>query len=224
MSLRAIALLSVMLASLQTTDVRSAPNPFSQSAPNPISQDEGDRNEQALLKAFWPMIKTSAKAVRVYYRARCQKVDNYQIPFPKDIAEGGIAAMEERPGIFSIRIGNVPDELLRTKIPNLVLTPVQQYDAWSAIRAIEGTPEFTSAIRKLRLHRESRVSNQPVQMPMAGLPHLPSTMKNTTVDQALDAVAKTLGVVVVYGYCESPPTFDIDVTGIDGQGMNAVSR
>jgi hypothetical protein len=36
----------------------------------------------------------------------------------------------------------------------------------------------------------------------ARLPHLPASMKDLTMDRALDAVAKTFGGIVIYETCE----------------------
>jgi hypothetical protein len=37
--------------------------------------------------------------------------------------------------------------------------------------------------------------------PREGLPHLPETIQNMTVDQALDVIARTFKGIVIYGEC-----------------------
>ena len=197
-----------------------------------ISRDEGHRNEEAVLRYLRPVLQSSRMAARIFYRADCQADDDYPIPFPKlrlrppgtrtdgvsairDIFRNnkGIWVTNSEPGVVHVRIGNIPETLFRTKISKLVLSPVEQYDVQSAFRAIQNTIEFQQALRILRVRGVSRPYNLPVQSPVEGLPHLPSALTNITVDQALDAVAKTFGVVVVFGFCDSPPTYDLTYTG-----------
>jgi hypothetical protein len=199
-----------------------------------ISQFEGDQNEISALRLVWPVINPSSKGVRVYYRAACQSSASYPIPFPQVITrrsnkgandlsairdifrgDGEVNVTKEEHGIVRIRIGNVPDDILRTRIPLLAFTPLQQYDPTSAIRAVVGASEFEEAMKRMRLQRVSSASNQLVQMPSEGLPHLPPSMRSITVDGALDTIARTFNVAVVYGYCPAPPTFDIRVIGRD---------
>jgi hypothetical protein len=49
--------------------------------------------------------------------------------------------------------------------------------------------------------------------PLPGLPHLPRTIKNVTLDRALDAVAKTFSGIVVFGYCTNTRLYNVDFTG-----------
>ena len=196
-----------------------------------VSKSQGDANKLSALHFIWPVLKSSGAAARVYYSASCQKDDDYPIPFPrlsvqppKDARalhgiehifrkDSSVTLAEKKSGVFDIVIGKVPDELLRTRITKLTLTLASQYDPYTAIRAIETTPEFHSAVTKLKLERVTQVTNMPVRMPAPGLQHLPSSIENVTVDEALDSVAKTFQVVVLYGYCEPPSTFQISIVG-----------
>jgi hypothetical protein len=202
------------------------------SAPNLIPQYEGDQNERSVLALLGPLLRSSGKAARIYYGTDCQPDSNYPIPFPRLAVRpprAGIETLsafqeifrnskkimvtEKKVGVIRISIGHIPHSILRTKISILSLKPTEQYDAQSAIRAIESTIEFREALRKSGLQGVSRVSNQLVQSPADGLPRLPSSMTNVTVDDALDEVATTFKIVVVFGYCSSPPTFELTSAG-----------
>jgi hypothetical protein len=206
--------------------------PFALAAPNVISRSQGDRNEEAVLRYLRPVLQSSRAAGRIYYRADCQADDDYPIPFPQIVLQPprrrmeGVSAIQDifrnskgvgvsntEPGLIRIGIGNFPEALLRTKILNMVLKPEEQYDVQSAFRAIENTTEFQQVLRKLGVRGIPRPYNLPIQSPVEGLPHLPPSLTNITVDRALDGVAKTFGIVVVFGYCDSPPTYDLTYTG-----------
>jgi hypothetical protein len=130
--------------------------------------------------------KTGAAAVREIFK----NVENVTIS-------------EEPPGIIRIWIGKVPTEILRTRISLLTLDRQAQYDPSSAIMAIGSTKEVEAAKTSLGLS-EAPLCNGLVALAENGLPCLPASMKNITVDQALDMIAKTWGGPVVFGVCSSP--------------------
>jgi hypothetical protein len=169
---------------------------------------------------------SSRKAIRLYYQADCQPMKNsvvdYSVPFPffplqsPPADKTGIAAVreifknakdvtisEEPPGIIRIWIGKVPTEILRTRISLLTLDRQAQYDPSSAIGAIESTKEVQAAKTSLGLS-DAPVVGGLVALAENGLPCLPASMKNITVDQALDMIAKTWGGPVVFGICSTP--------------------
>ena len=195
----------------------------------PESPSESVRNERAMLKVLWPALDYGRTVGRIYYRAGCQPDDNVAAAFPlldvrpaskgisglaavRDIFghEKGISVNEADPGIIRIRIGSVPDAVLRVRIANLVLTPVEQYNYWLAIFKIQSTPEVRSAMQELMLRIPVRVVNMIITQPADGLPHLPAMITNVTADQALDLVAKTFRGIVLYQFCAPPDQFEID--------------
>ena len=198
-----------------------------------VSRQQGEQNEATVLRYLRPILQSSGATARIYYRADCQSDPDYPIPFPRltlrqpraryrnasvvgDVFRNNaaIAVTRTERGLFHIRIGKVPEELLQTKISNVSFKTSEQYDIHSAFRVIENTVEFRRKQRQLRVRAISRPYDLPVQAPMEGLPHLPPSLKKVTVDQALDEIAKTFGVVIVFGYCSSPPTYDLTYTGI----------
>lgn len=204
--------------------------------PTPISFEDSLRNEKALLKILWPVLKSSGKAARIYYPAVCPAGDihqvNYLVAFPHIDAQKpsadttGLAAVREmfrnnqyasvaenRSGIISIRIGDVADEILKTKISVLRLEPLSQYNDQLAIGAIIGNRQVQDAMHNLGVSTPIRPMNMIVTEPAEGRVHLPASMSDLTMDQALDEVALTFKGVVLYGTCTRPNAFEITFSG-----------
>jgi len=199
---------------------------------SPIPQSQGEENERKLLKALAPILKSEGKVARIYYQVMCQPDFNYPAPFPSvgirenSAGASGIRAIMRMfendslvsvsvssPEIVRIEIGKISQSLLNTKISVLRLPMPEQYDPVSAIRAIEMTPEIQSAMRKYKSRGSSRVSNQLAPLPAPGAPHMPSLMRNVSMDQALDEVAKTFKGTVIYGSCSPQRMIDITFVG-----------
>ena len=180
-------------------------------------------HEEAVLKYLREVAWSSRKAIRLYYHADCRKTFpvDYSIPLPlftvQPPSEGktGLAAVreifknakdvtiaEEPQGIIRITIGEVPTEILRTKIRDLTLQSQARYDPSLAIGAIASAKEMSAAMTSLGLTLSPNAGGlmAPVEK---GMPCLPSAMRDVTVDQALDVIAKTWGGPVVYATCSA---------------------
>jgi hypothetical protein len=94
-------------------------------------------------------------------------------------------------------------ELLNTKIHVLAFTPSERYNHEEAITAIERTKEVQAKMRALKLEHTPTIFFGRVLEPAAGLPHLPVSLENVTMDQGLDRVAQMFGGLVTYGECVS---------------------
>ena len=198
------------------------------------SREASNRNEDVVLEYLRPVISSSGKAVRIYYRAMCHRTSNSTaeapVPFPlvnvqpppKD--KTGLAAVreifkndqnvtvaEEPEGIIRVWIGKVPTAILETKLSVLALDRLEQYNQRMAINAIKDTKKMQAAMRSLAVLPVSDLGGLVAEASQA-LPHLPATMQDVTVDQALDVIAKTFHHVVVYGACAEP-------TGPDGEKL-----
>lgn len=183
-------------------------------------------HEDTVLGYLRDVAWSSRKAIRLYYQADCQPMKNsvvdYSVPFPffrlqlPSADKTGVEAVreifknakdiriaEEPLGIIRIWVGKVPTEILRTRISLLTLDRQAQYDPSFAIGAIESTKEVETAKTSLGLS-EAPDGGGLVALAENGLPSLPASMKNITVDQALDMIAKTWGGPVVFGACTSP--------------------
>jgi hypothetical protein len=181
------------------------------------------RHEETVLEYLRDVAWSSRKAIRLYYQAKCAPMKgslvDYSVPMPQfrvqppSRGKSGLAAVRdifnhakgvriaEKPeGIIRIWLGEVPTEILRTKIHRLILDRQAQYDPSFAIAAIESTKEMNAAMNSLRLTLSPDVGGS-VAPVWKGLPHLPASVNDVTVDQALDMIAKTWGGPVVYGAC-----------------------
>jgi len=195
----------------------------------------GDRNHVAMLRYLAPALQQAGKVGRVYYTTSCPSDKYFLNPFPKINVQApskdvsGLAAIqeifrgdtsvkiEESPGgIIRIRIGKVPDEILRTTISHISLEPKYQYDDHLAIEAIESSEEVLAARKKLGFHGEEMSHSWLAEEPANGLPHLPDTLTNITLDQALDLVAQTFKGIVEYGICPKQDLYEIYFTGGPG--------
>jgi hypothetical protein len=115
-----------------------------------------------------------------------------------------IAVTRDDRGFVRIRIGTVRGSFLQTRIPMFKLDQREQYDPETALSALEITNEFESAVDKLHLFNMPVLVNGPVADPEPNSPHLPSTMKDVTIDHVLTAIAKTFGGIIAYGECVNP--------------------
>jgi len=183
---------------------------------------ESDANREALLHYLKPILAEAKRATRIYYAGECKREgDYYWVSFPHvnvqppSGSDKGLAAVkgvlrneksvkisEGADGIIRIVIGRPPVALLDTKIPLLNFGPVQQYTEGQALSHIEDSKEVGSALRRLGVSRDG----VPLRMslgvnPDSGAPHLPASMSNLTLDQAIDSVAKTFGNIIFYGAC-----------------------
>jgi len=180
-------------------------------------------NENAVLEYLRPALRSVGGSCRLYYSAPCYAEDGDPLPFPALSVQppakrkNGVSVVREifkndhkvdvatdRSGIITIRIGAPPSELLRTRIPLLTLKPQERYNAIKAIVALTKTKEVEAAERKLGLKEPLVIMGLLEVEPKKGLPHLPSSLRDVTVDQALDVVAKTFKGIVLYGACADP--------------------
>jgi len=178
------------------------------------------RNWHHFLQYLAPVLKSAGGVGRLYYRADCwtERGDGILFPWLELVAPAksktGLAAIQDifrkdkqvtvtegRSGIYRISMGNVSYELLSTKIHVLTFTPRQRYNVQDAIWAIEQTKEVEGKVRELKLEYPPTVGSWRVLEPAAGLPHLPMSLRNVTMDEALDRVAQTFGELITYGEC-----------------------
>ena len=196
------------------------------------------RNSEAIvLEYLRPMLKASNKTARIYYQGACYGKEVDLIPFPKievqrpSKGESGLSAIkvmfkgdkdvsvsQDGSKIIKIRFGNVNLALLDTKIHHLSLTREEQYNATASLLAIKSSTAVQYAMKKLNLQIPQSYINVLEVQPTAGLPHMPSALKNITIDKALDLVTTTFNGIVIYGACTYPDgtkLFRIYFTGLE---------
>lgn len=197
---------------------------FSASEPTPAEAglrevSKGDKD--TVLKYLRRVASSSDIAIRLYYLGDCGPNDEEPIPFPLIKVEApskgttGLASVRaifendknvtvtEEAGIIRIWIGKVPTEILRTKLSSLNLDPIEQYNPNQAIIAINNTKEMEAAMRSLGLSPVWSASSSRT-LPAKDLPCLPAAVKDVTVEQILDVMAKTWDGPVIYGACAVP--------------------
>src|SRR6266478_5800014 len=180
-----------------------------------------DPNKEAVIRHLRLALEPIDGAARVYAVAECHGSQATQLPrvtlqSPRK-TNTGIGAVREiflkdkqtrvtldRTGMPRLRIGNAPSALLRTKIHQLRFTPQERYNILSAELAIENTKEVQAAVRRLKLKEPVTVISELSQEPMQGVPHLPASISDVTMDEALDLLAKTFACVIFYEECTDP--------------------
>jgi hypothetical protein len=177
-----------------------------------------NRNQDMLVRYLLPMLKSTGG--RLYVHSTCLG-DSGQLLFfprigwnsgPKGIT--GLAAVrnglaknnevtvaESQAGLTGIWIGDVSKDLLSTHINVLKLSPRQQYNYYDAIEAIIGTKEVQTKMRQLKMDEFTYFVHYPIQEPDPKLHHLPDSMSNLTMDEALDRVAIEFVGLVTYVEC-----------------------
>ena len=207
-----------------------------------ITSDASLCNEFAVLKVLRPLLTSTKDGGRIYFRAACQPESEFAVPFPNiavQIAplgktglavlrevlpnDAGISVSRRTQGIVSIRVGNVPDAILQTRIGHLRFSSSEQYDPQDAIGVILGARELIFAAKQHGYSSVLAINDHPMKPAAIGSPHLPSFMNNVTVDMALDRIAKTFGGIVLYGAddCQGKHQFFIDYADNPGTGALA---
>jgi|HubBroStandDraft_4_1064222.scaffolds.fasta_scaffold04805_3 hypothetical protein len=185
-----------------------------------------ERGEDELRAALAPALAPVGSAARLYFATQCSR-DNEDTfaPFPRlTLAPANAqapsldavrtifryereAAVEDRAGIIKITLGVVPTDLLSTRIARLTLASEARWTPSDAIDTIQNAPEVQTAMRRLNVRFPGGLRIIDIISGPTGdnrYPHLPSSLENVTMDQALDAVAKTFRDLVIYGVCTRP--------------------
>jgi hypothetical protein len=177
-------------------------------------------NRDALLRDIRPLLKPTRTAGRLYVASKCLGDSGDVLFFPRIEVNGtkgkvGAAALHQalannknskvaqrQPGVIGIWIGDVSNELLSTRIHVLKLGELERYNYTKAIAAIIDTKEVQVKMRDARMDAVPMVAIYPLVDPDPKSPHLPASMTNVTVDEALDRIARTFGGVVIYWECQ----------------------
>jgi hypothetical protein len=190
------------------------------------------RNENEALNFLRSAFKRARTGGRVYYSAdMCQGAYD-DIPFPalrvnlpstkqadlstvqEMFADDPRVAVSRGPGgLIDIRIGEVPDEFLRTRIARIQFDPNEQYNEGLALDQIMHAKAVGKAVHRLHLGQPLRFVSILSSGPIPGEPHLPRAMKNVTLDEALDQVAQTFSGIIVFRYCADKRFYGVDFTG-----------
>jgi hypothetical protein len=184
-----------------------------------------------VLQYVWPALIANGGAASIYYSTACGDAKNPlpfpQVEVqPPSKGKTGLAAIQEifhndknvkvfgdQSGLIRISIGtggNTAPQitvgkpqhaLLQTRIHSLKIDLAEQYTPHLAVVKIWGSEEFQSALHELTLGVPQTLIHLAVDEPEEGVPHLAPVLKDMTLEQTLDSVAKTFGGIV-YGTCD----------------------
>lgn len=177
-----------------------------------------------------PILQASSNGGRVYYQGVCQgsgMSEEMRLPaiYLREVPRGktGIeavrsmlptdAVVEQRPGVISMQIAPVPAQLLNTNISNLKFTERERFNDTLAVIAIVENSDVQANMRQMGFNVPTQDISILPASPRSGLPHLPASLSNVTMDQALDLVAKTFGNIVFFGVCEKSHLFLVNSAG-----------
>jgi hypothetical protein len=110
-----------------------------------------------------------------------------------------VTVSRNRSGHIIILVGNVSEEVLKTKISVITFTPSERYNAREAIVPIIRAKEVQTKLSKLGLEEPMIAISGRVLEPDSRLPHLEASMRNVTMEDALDQVAQKFGGIIIYG-------------------------
>ncbi len=208
------------------------------SAPLAASQDAEDPSRgwaaRAMFKDLARALDSGAQAGRIYYNSdRCAKF-GASPPMPQPHAQPqapgstGLAAVRdvfrgdasvtisgETAGIVRVRVGAVPDAILQTRIARLDLDGDDPFNPDDVITAIEHTPEMQAEMRRLGVQELQIIIDHIVQPADPDVPHVPATMTNLTAEEALDVMARSFHMLVIYEACPQSGQFHIDYWALD---------
>jgi hypothetical protein len=188
---------------------------------NQLGPGISQRNQESVLKYLRPALMVHGGAGRIYYSTVCASEDG-PLPFPEVNAgppskrTTGVTAVREifkndkrvrvsqdRSGMIRVAIGQPASALLQTRIGSVKFRVEEQYNGELAIWAIFNSKEVEAAMRQLGLDQPVIVFGGSINVPEKGvpLPHLPASIKNVMMDEALDVIARTFGGIVIYETC-----------------------
>ncbi len=182
-----------------------------------LSSGTPQRGEDRLRDALAPLLAATGSAARLYFAGQCNPYPHFPYLTLADVSNHATglvatrellaarrdAVVEDQSGVIKITLGDVPTALLGTKIARLALDPVARWNPAPAIQAIENAAEVKDAMRRLTVKPPRfRVIDWILTGPgNERFPHLPQTLEDVTMDQALDAVARSFKQLVIYGEC-----------------------
>lgn len=212
---------AILLLGMVTPCLSASSNQSSQSD----AVAENVRTETAVLKYLELALHPTHLVGRLDFHGTCDYKSGGYVLFPTINTEpppngvSGLAAVREifrndpnvvvtesSSQIIRIKIGKISSIILNTKLPKLKLSQIARYNpAWpGAIDMIVESNNVSAAMAKLNVRHVSVLLMGGVQLPLETVPHLPQFLKDTTVNQAFDLIAKTFHGIVLYGECTNP--------------------
>lgn len=184
-------------------------------------------SNESIFEYLRPVLKNSRKVARLSYRASCQNAD-FPHAVPRVLMErpppgviglsavkaifqndSNVVVTEEQDGIIRVRIGEVNDAILQTRISRVTFRGLSQYDGSESLDTLQWTPEMVATRQRLGIGMPPVHIIDMLGRIQPGWVHLPSEVSNATADQVLDQIARTFGGIVMYVACENSSEFNL---------------
>ncbi len=180
--------------------------------------DKVTRQQEDLTYSYLSEALGPRQPARLYYAADCSARSVEPLPFPVlDVTKppksgptakkvravfakvGGVTVTSGPAGIIRITIGTPDKAPLMVRIAYVRFTEEQRWDPLSAINAIMTSKEVV-----YRMSRQGALWQRPFDdtlNPITKVPKLPATLRDMSVDEALDRIALAFGIEIDYGEC-----------------------
>jgi hypothetical protein len=135
-----------------------------------------------------------------------------------------VTISQGKAGQLRVFVGEVSAELLTTKINLVSFGPDERYNAIYAITAITQTKEIQAKLGDLGLRQPTTFGPSFILSPDRRLPHLPASIRNVTMEEALDQVAETFDCVIIYAGWTEDGKRRFDVSYIEGEDFKGLGR
>lgn len=183
-------------------------------------QSTASNSKGAFVGRVRPILRATHQVGRIYYRTSCSAQTAGPDLFPSISARSAaqtlnvsasvremfvdqtnVTVVERQPNIVAVTIGRVDGSILATRIRELKLEAVQQFNPSLVISAVLNTDDVQAAMNYHGL--DFPIVTGPGFVAPAGdkSPHVASVVKDRTLEQILDLVAKTFNGIVFYGEC-----------------------
>jgi hypothetical protein len=200
-----------------------------------VSVPPDTTSEEVALRYLAPAIRAHASAGLIEYRGVGCRSEGYDtIPFPltdihpspnEQASAGSVHELirgdhdvivdETIHGFSKIEFGDLPPNILKTRIARLKVPYRDQFDPNLVWASITDSPEVRAAEGRLGTMDPRQIVDMLVQEPRPGAPHFPASLTDITVEDALDVDAKTFNGIVVFGACEKPLFYEIGFFPLD---------
>jgi hypothetical protein len=180
-------------------------------------------------------IQDTGKVARIYYAAACENAREaawglpwLEVHAPPETETGldavraifenydNVIVTEDPSGIIRIRIGDFPDAILDTRIAQINLTSEEQYNPGLALSAVSSIEEVVAEMEGLGSEPLVTIFIGSVSPPDPALPHMRPSMRDVTLDEALDEVALSFNGMVTYAACAETGLIDFDFVPMNG--------
>lgn len=114
----------------------------------------------------------------------------------------GLSIRQVSQHVVEIRWPGVGNDLLGTRVREVKLGEIAQYNPEYAMDAVARTEEFTKVMERLGKKKAYiKIYMELINPPLPTLPHLPATMSDVTVEGALVKILGTFHGVIFYSEC-----------------------